>query len=233
VGQGTSTEILSDDEIDECLLAGLLEVNLRDPLWFFSSFTTVANTQRYSIAAMGITTKIGPLEVFWRPGAGDATCSTPGIFSSLGDLHDFILSNILGGAGQIPYIDEAALELNARFNSTLQRYLGGRGWEENDGFVYLEPRPGSGGEAVYFYAPIERFGTAVAVTREYSEALMSFAEYKAALLCMSKQSEVKAARMGGGKSVETMGGEFYWKMAETAKRRFEDSMVAPPDIHIV
>jgi len=220
VGQATNVLILSDDECNRCLAAGLRQLNLHAPAWSFGSFLTIAAQQRYAIATVAPSTKIGKMRVFWQPGGGGGTCATPGIFSSLGDLTDFVLVNVLGTSGVIPYIDEASLELNARFNATIERYLGGAGWEAEDGYVYLDPRPSASGDSVYFYAPVQRFATALAVDYEWSEALMSYAEYIAFGLLAGKQSEVAGATCSNGKGVRTMGGTTYLTMRKESHDKF-------------
>lgn len=234
VGQGTSTAIFTDAIATTCLNAALRVVNKRDPLWLFDSFTTTANQQRYTLTEVGVNaTLIGAMEVFWRPNGGAGTCSTPGIFSYLGDLYDFVLNNLLGGHGQIPYVNESALELNARFNSVVQRYLGGRGWLEKDNFVYLEPRPSAGGDSVYFYAEIARFADPEDVTDDYAEALMAYAEYKAATLLAAQRGGAMSAQLVPGLSVKTDGGATYRAMADAAYQRFLDELALPADVHTI
>lgn len=226
LGQGTSSEVLSDAEIDECLSAALWETNRRDPLWFFSSFTASANTQRYLATSFAPTNKVGPMEVYWgRSGAGSG-CATPGIFSSLGDAYQWMIGQILGGQPGQVLVDTAALEIWAYRYTALQRYLGGRGWEGEDGYVWLDPIPTTA-TAVYYMCPIERYATALSMTREHIEALMDYAVYRGALLMAAKQSEIASVNMAGGKLIGTAGGMVYMRIAEDALARFEARLQLP------
>lgn len=228
VGQGTSTEVLDDSEIDECLISALREINRLDPSWYLGHFSAVADQQRYLISAFAPSTKNGPMQVFWGPTGSEGTCSTPGIFTSLGDAYSWMIRNLLQQGTQI-FLDESALEIGARRYAVLQRYLGGKGWEDRDGYVWLDPVPTTPVE-VYYLCPIDRFATALATDGEYSEALMDFATYRAAQLLSGKQSEVVSASGGRGTIVGTSGGKIYFEIADRALKSFRERMAIAPNV---
>lgn len=213
---------LSDTELDECLVAARDELNERWPLWTFSSFQTVALQQAYPPGSGAgqinwDTRKCGPSRPpYWSGAYVSRNIDDTSVFSTLGP-YGWLAQDI--AFGRMPYVDEMALELNARFFQVLEHFLGARGWEERDGSVWLAPRPQASGINVYMFYPIERFSNAFEVTREYSNALLSWARYEGLLAIAAKQAEAEKVSDGGMVSVSANSATTM-ALAEKMRRQF-------------
>jgi hypothetical protein len=220
VGQGTSTEILEDGEIDECLDAARDEINRMCPLWSLVTFPTVANQQRYNTVEASIpAAAIGKAKVFWKGGAFNG-CSSTGLFTQFGDTYAWVAFEILNGTYNRLVVDQTALMIAARNYVALQDYFGGRGMHLDNNEIWLDPIPGADGINVYYFISVARFATSVSVDTEYSEAFMDYAEMKANDLLALKQSEVASVNCGLGGGTATAGGRIYYNKARNAENRF-------------
>lgn len=212
--------VLSDAELDEALDAGRNKINKSAAgLSQFGSFQVVAAQQRYTAAQAGFpSSKLGRAKIFWN-GGQSLIADTPSVFGSIDSL-TWLFNVMVSGNAIPPYIDETRLFLASKFNATVERYFGGRGWEGADDYVWLSPIPAASGTSVYWLCPIERYSTALAVTREHSEALMCWAAAQAFTALSAKASEMMKASDGGLVSVWTDGGVRHAEFAKQLKAEF-------------
>lgn len=223
VGQAESGELLSAEEMDECLEAARREINMIRPMWYFSSFAVQNGVQRYAASSVLPNNFLGKVTVFWFGGSSGA-CNTLGIFQQYGDIYAFLFGNLVNFTGQ--FIDQTRIYESFKQYSTIRRWFGGRAWLERDGYIWLEPVP-TANDVVYFAAKVPRFPTVLSLDEEYAEPFFDFAEFKACTILALKQSEVAQATYGPGKGVDTAGGRIYADRAKQAERRFYDAMKEP------
>jgi hypothetical protein len=231
VGQGTSTEIVDDSELTECLNAALRELNRMASLWVLGSFDTVAGQQRYTETEANVPSNAyRPIhKIFWGYNGAVADPISAGLLNSCGCLP---VACMLMDGYPIDAFDPAAREIIARDWSLFQRYLGGRGKQLKDDYIWLDPEPGSV-QTVYYFVRTPRFAASDDVDDQWAEALMDLAEAKACMLIAGKQSEVERVSAGFGKSVTTAGGRIYHRMAKDAEYRFYQAVQAIPKIYRV
>jgi hypothetical protein len=227
VGQGTSTEIFSDAEASTCLDAAHRELNRMLPVEELKSFLTVALQQAYTETEAGVDADaFRPIKkVFWK---GTAACSCDG----LGDSYAVVLDALLAGTYPLR-VDYAAYEMMARNYSIIQRYIGGRGKQMEDGKIWLDPIP-SAAVRVYYFERRPRFSTRAEVNQQFYELFMDYAEFKACQLLAAKQSEFASVKGGAfGKTIGTAGGRIYQEMALDARRRFYSAASKAPRLYYV
>src|SRR5260221_1890122 len=99
VGQAESSELLSANEMDECLEAARREINTMRPLTFFDKFNVQNGVQRYSAASILPNNYMENVTIFWFGGSSGA-CNTLGIFQQYGDIYAFLFGNLVNFTGQ-------------------------------------------------------------------------------------------------------------------------------------
>lgn len=224
IGQGQSCEVIADAEVDECLEAARREINRMSPMFYWGSFTTTPNVQRYSAASIFPNNYLPNATIFWLGGTPAGGCSDFTLFPGYGSQWDVMLASMY--ALRNSAVDYERIAYVVRQYSKMQRVFKARGWLERDGYVWLDPVPGSAVE-VFFAVDIPHFSTVLSIDEYFAEPFFDFATHKACELLAGKQSEVASVDDGGGKSARTAAGKVYWDMSVAAQKRFYQAMQAP------
>ena len=212
VGHQADTALISDDLLDDCLAAALVEINRIWPSRLFGSFTTVADQQTYSVLPAGAYKVV---KVYWPNICGGDTWLT-GFRSDLEDL--------LGDVDELGfrYPTEPALEtVYFRYRTYLEKFFGATSYITNPGTVRLIPRPSTGGDTVYFLYTTARYATVEDVADDHERPYRAFAQFQCHNVLSTGRGALQEVRSPLGVSMRTRASVAHREAAERWERRFQ------------
>jgi len=206
-------EELDDNELAQCLISALREINRDRPASTLAYFLTVADQPSYTVLP---TNSYRVKDVFWNPSGWPIDITTPGWegFAVLSTM------DITGGGGSL-LDNPASMEVWLKKLNSLRQSTRAYGRQRpDDGKVWLSPVPCASDIKVYYEYTYPRFASLAVVERYYEQYLLLRAEVFALEALGHKRSEIKHAQGVGG-SYSTTGGMYQFELAARKLKQYD------------